>query len=130
MSNELEYPQSLGYSSEHIWVKKEGDLLEMGITSFAQTQLGEVVYVEMPEAGDRFEAGDVFGSIESFKTVSELYMPVSGTIDQVNQDLEGQPSLVNSHPYAEGWILRVKDADADELDKLLDAHAYKAGLAG
>ena len=127
--SELQYPETLKYTVEHIWVRQDEDGYSVGITSFAQKQLGEVVFVEMPEADDAFEAGEVFGSIESFKAVSELYMPCSGTIVAVNEALEDDPSQVNASPYGDGWILKVSLADAGALDGLMDHAAYRAAVS-
>ena len=126
---ELNFPGELGYTHEHIWVRKEGDRLVMGITDFAQTQLGEVVWVEMPEPGDEIETGSVFGSIESFKAVSELFMPVTGEIVEVNPALEDEPTLVNTAPYTDGWIAVINNFDAQAVNALQDSAAYKTGLS-
>ena len=128
MTAELSYPDTLQYTAEHIWVRKEDDRLFVGITDFAQDQLGEVVFVDVPETGETFEGNAVFGSIESMKTVSELYMPVTGKVDAVNTELEDNPGLVNGAPYTDGWILQVTDFDADALAALLTAAGYRETL--
>jgi len=129
MTAELEFPENCKYTNEHIWVKPDGDNLVIGITDFAQAQLGEVVYVEVPEPGDEFGSDSVFGSIESFKAVSELFMPLTGEIAQVNNALEDEPTLVNTAPYSDGWIAVIKKFNAKWDGALLDADAYKTGLA-
>lgn len=124
-----EIREQLVYSEDHEWALKiEGNVVRIGITDHAQCQLGDIVFVEMPEVGAKVSAGDSMGSIESVKTVSELYCPVSGTILKVNDELESQPELVNSEPYAGGWIAEVEvEGDADEaLSNLLTAEAYRS----
>ncbi|WP_040929409.1 glycine cleavage system protein GcvH [Nosocomiicoccus massiliensis] len=117
-------PNNLKYSEDHEWVKVDGDTVTIGITEFAQSELGDIVFVELPEEGDEIAKGDDFGSVESVKTVSELYAPVSGEVLEVNEELEDSPELVNESPYEEAWMLKVKLADASELDELMDAAAY------
>lgn len=124
-----EIREQLVYSEDHEWaLKVEGNVVRIGITDHAQCQLGDIVFVEMPEVGSSVSAGDSMGSIESVKTVSELYCPVSGVITKVNADLEAQPELVNSEPYEGGWIAEVEvEGDVEEaLSKLLTAEAYRA----
>ncbi|MDK6863955.1 MULTISPECIES: glycine cleavage system protein GcvH [Nosocomiicoccus] len=117
-------PNNLKYSEDHEWVKVDGDTVTIGITEFAQSELGDIVFVELPEEGDEIAKGDDFGSVESVKTVSELYAPVSGEVLEVNEELEDSPELVNESPYEEAWMLKVKLRDASELDELMDAAAY------
>ncbi len=117
-------PNNLKYSEDHEWVKVDGDTVTIGITEFAQSELGDIVFVELPEEGDEIAKGDDFGSVESVKTVSELYAPISGEVLEVNEELEDSPELVNESPYEEAWMLKVKLADASELDELMDAAAY------
>lgn len=117
-------PNNLKYSEDHEWVKVDGDTVTIGITEFAQSELGDIVFVELPEEGDEVAKGDDFGSVESVKTVSELYAPVSGEVLEVNEELEDSPELVNESPYEEAWMLKVKLRDASELDELMDAAAY------
>lgn len=122
----MNIPQDLKYSSDHEWVRVEGNLAYIGITDFAQDQLGDIVYVDLSSGeGDDVAAGEVFGSVEAVKTVSDLYMPISGKIVETNADLEGAPETINSDPYGNGWILKVEISDASELDNLLDAAAYQ-----
>lgn len=125
-------PADLRYTAEHEWVRRTGaDTVRVGITDFAQSSLGDVVYVQLPEVGATLTAGEAFGEVESTKSVSDLYAPVSATVIAVNGDLEANPQLVNSDPYAQGWLLELQ-ADGDNLDQgmaaLLDADAYRATL--
>ena len=122
----MDYPAGLKYSREHEWVKLEGKVALVGITDFAQSELGDVVYVELPEAGAEVEANNTFGVVESVKAVSDLYAPVSGTVTEVNQQLNDEPELVNSDPFEDGWMLRIEMSDVSEMDGLLDADEYKA----
>lgn len=122
----MEIPQDLKYSNDHEWVKIDGNFAYIGITDFAQDQLGDIVYVDISvQEGDKVAAGDIFGSIEAVKTVSDLFMPVSGTIAEVNELLEGEPEKVNSDPYGDGWIIKIEITDSSELDGLLDADGYQ-----
>ncbi|WLV23903.1 glycine cleavage system protein GcvH [Aciduricibacillus chroicocephali] len=123
-------PEELLYSEEHEWVKKEGDKVRIGITDFAQSELGDIVFVELPEEDDEVAVGDSFGSVESVKTVSELYSPVSGTVVEVNEDLDDTPEAVNESPYENAWMLVVELSDDSELDKLMTAEQYKAFIEG
>jgi glycine cleavage system H protein len=122
-------PVELKYAKEHEWVRVQGDEAVVGISDFAQDQLGEVVFVDMPSAGDSVAAGDTFGEIESVKSVSELYSPISGEIVEVNDALGDTPEVVNQDPYGDGWMIRVKLADASELDGLMSAEEYEAFVA-
>ncbi len=122
-------PEDLLYSRDHEWVRVEGDTATVGITDFAQGELGDVVYVECPEAGTAVEQGAVFGTIESVKSVSDLRSPLSGEVSEVNEELEGAPELVNEDPYDGGWILRIQIADPDELAELLGRDGYRALIA-
>ena len=119
-------PEGLRYSSDHEWVRVDGDTATVGITDYAQDALGDVVYVDLPDVGDAVSAGGSFGEVESTKSVSELYAPISGTIASVNDELGDEPEKLNSDPYGEGWICTIAIGDASELDGLLDAAAYKA----
>lgn len=124
-------PEDLLYSEEHEWVKKEGDnKVRIGITDFAQSELGDIVFVELPEEDDEVTLGDSFGSVESVKTVSELYSPLSGTVVEVNEDLDDSPEAVNESPYEGAWMLLVELSDESELDKLMSAEQYKAFIEG
>ena len=121
-------PSNLKYSQDHEWVRVEGEFAYVGITDFAQDQLGEIVFVEIETVGETLSAGEVFGSVEAVKTVSELMLPVSGEIIEFNEKLEDAPELVNDDPYGDGWMIKVAISDATELDQLLDAEAYQAYL--
>jgi glycine cleavage system H protein len=118
------------YTAEHEWVKLEGDVAVIGITSFAQDQLGDVVYVELPKVGTRVEAMKPFGVIESVKTASDLFAPVNGTVEEVNGQIESEPQLVNDAPYEGGWLIKVRPDDAAEIDNLLTAEQYGDQVAG
>ncbi len=125
------YPSDLKYDREHEWVRLDGDVATIGITHYAQDQLGEVVYVDLPSVGDEAVAGESFGEIESVKSVSELFSPVSGEIVEVNGALAGAPELVNESPYEDGWMIKVRVADpATALDGLMTAEEYEAFIAG
>ena len=121
----MEFPNNLLYTEEHEWVQVEQDEVLIGITDYAQHELGDVVFVELPEKGSKVEQGGTFGTIEAVKTVSDLYAPVSGEIIEINGDLEDQPEMVNQSPYADGWMIRIKMSDSGELDQLLDAATYR-----
>ena len=122
----MSIPSELKYSKDHEWVRVEGDTLVVGITQHAQDQLGDVVFVELPEVGATVEAGDTFGTVESVKAVSDLYAPVSGEITEVNASLEESPESVNGGPYEAGWMIKIKPSDVAQVDSLLDAEAYAA----
>ena len=127
--SELEYPQNLRYTAEHEWVRVgSDDVVRIGITSFAQDALGDVVYVSLPAVGDSVAAGDSCGEVESTKSVSDIFAPVSGEIVAVNATLDTAPELVNTDPYGEGWMYEVKLTDADAAESLLDLAAYRALL--
>jgi len=124
----MNFPEELRYTSEHEWIRVEGDEAYVGITDYAQSELGEIVFVDVPTLGETVGQGEVFGSIEAVKTVSDLNMPVTGEVLEINGALDAQPELVNNDPYGEGWIIRISVKDAAELDKLMDAKAYEASL--
>ena len=124
----MNVPAELKYTKEHEWIRVEGEEAYVGLTDYAQSQLGDIVFVEVETEGDNLEAGDTFGSIEAVKTVSDLYMPVSGEVLEFNSELEDQPDLVNKDPYGKGWIIKVKIEDEAQLDGLLSADAYKASI--
>jgi glycine cleavage system H protein len=124
----MNFPQDLKYTKDHEWVKIDGDIATIGITEFAQRELGDIVYVEVETVGDSIEAGEVFGTVEAVKTVSDLFMPLTGEIIEFNDELEGSPELVNQSPYEGGWMVKVKIA-GDLPDDLLDAASY-AELVG
>ena len=119
------YPEDRRYSQEHEWIKVEGDRGTVGITDHAQRQLGDVVYIELPEVGKKFKANDVFGSIESVKAVSDLFCPVGGEVVEVNQDVVGSPESVNKDPHGKAWLIVLRVEDATELGKLLTASQYQ-----
>jgi len=123
------YPKDLKYDREHEWVKVDGDVAVIGISHFAQDQLGEVVYVDLPSAGDSLNAGETFGEVESVKSVSELFSPVSGEIVEVNEALGDTPETVNEDPYGDGWMVKIKLANTAEVDALMTADEYEAFLA-
>ena len=121
----MNFPDSLRYTKDHEWVKIEGDQATVGITDFAQRELGDIVYVEIETVGKDLNAGDVFGTVEAVKTVSDLFLPVSGTVTEVNPGLNGNPEAVNSDPYGEGWMIKMKVRNTADLDNLLTAEAYQ-----
>ena len=125
----MNIPSNLKYSKDHEWVRVEGDIAYIGITDFAQSELGEIVIVDITTEGETLAREAVFGSIEAVKTVSDLFMPVGGKVSEVNPKLEDNPELVNSDPYGEGWMIKVKMTNPSEAGKLLDAEAYKALIA-
>ncbi len=122
----MNVPAELKYTKEHEWIRVEGDEAFVGITDYAQSQLGDIVFVECETVGDTLKAGDTFGTIEAVKTVSELYLPVSGEVLEFNGALEDEPELVNKDPYGKGWIVKISVADKAQMAGLLDAEAYKA----
>ncbi len=128
--NELNLPEDVKYTKDHEWAKADGDTVTIGINDYAQDQLGEIVFVEMPAVGDTFAAEDEFGSVESVKAVSEMYMPIAGEIVAINEDLEDAPENVNEDCYQSGWIIKVKPSDPSELDALMDKAAYLEMLKG
>ena len=121
----MNIPAELRYSSDHEWVRVDGDVATIGITDYAQDALGDVVFVELPDAGLAVGTGDSFSEVESTKSVSDIYAPVTGAVSAVNDALESQPELLNSDPYGEGWICRISLSDPTELDSLMDADAYR-----
>ncbi|MEA5074880.1 MAG: glycine cleavage system protein GcvH [Coriobacteriia bacterium] len=123
------YPKELKYDREHEWVRMDGDVATIGISDFAQDQLGEVVYVDLPSVGDVVSTGESFGEVESVKSVSELFSPVSGEIVEVNSELDDAPELVNNDSYGDGWMIKVKVDNLSEVDALMDADSYEAYLA-
>lgn len=122
----MSIPPELRYSSDHEWVRLEDGRVRVGITDFAQDNLGDIVYVQLPEVGAGLDAGSSFGEVESTKSVSDLFAPVSGAVVEVNSQLEAQPELINSDPYGEGWICVVDPSDASQVDSLLDAEGYRS----
>jgi len=121
----MNIPEELKYTKDHEWVRVEGDVAVIGITDFASKELGDVVFVEVETEGEDLAKEDTFGSVEAVKTVSDMFMPVSGNVVEFNEMLEDAPETINSDPYGEGWIIKVKMSDPSELESLLDANAYK-----
>ena len=122
----MQLPNNLKYTKEHEWIRLENDCAYVGITDFAQSELGEIVFTEVETVGETLSAGETFGTVEAVKTVSDLFLPVSGEILEVNDKLENQPELVNSDPYGEGWIIKISVADTNDSQNLLDADAYQS----
>lgn len=122
----MNIPQNLKYTKDHEWVVVEGDIATIGITDFAQSELGDIVFVDITTEGESLDQEEVFGSVEAVKTVSDLFMPISGEIIELNEKLDGDPELVNSDPYGDGWMIKVKITHASQLNDLLDAAAYEA----
>ncbi len=122
----MNIPADLKYSTDHEWIKVDGNIATVGITDFAQGQLGDVVYVDIQTEGETLEKSEVFGAIEAVKTVADALMPVSGKIIEVNENLESSPESVNKDPYGAGWMVKIEMSDASELEELMDAEAYKA----
>ncbi len=125
----MNFPGNIKYTSEHEWIRVEGNEAYVGITDYAQSELGEIVFIDVPTEGETVAQGEVFGSIEAVKTVSDLNMPVTGEVLEINGALDAQPELVNNDPYGEGWIIRISVKDPAELDSLMDAAAYEASLS-
>jgi len=128
--DDLNLPDDVKYTKDHEWAKKDGGLVTIGINDYAQDQLGEIVFVELPEKGDTFSEGEEFGSVESVKAVSEIYIPISGEIMEINEDLEDAPELVNKSCYEKGWLIKVKPSDPSQTDNLMDKPAYVDMLKG
>ena len=122
----MEFPSNVKYTKEHEWIRVEGDIAYVGITDYAQEQLGDIVFVDIPTEGETLAADEVFGTIEVVKTISDLFLPVTGEILEQNEALADQPELVNQDPYGEGWLIKIKPAADADFDSLLDAEAYKA----
>ncbi len=125
----MEIPQGLRYSKEHEWVANEDSVATIGVTDFAQDQLGEIVYVELPSVGDKVSKDDPFGVIESVKAVSDIFAPVSGTVTEVNQELAESPEIINEDPYGDGWLIKIRISDSAELDDLMDNGEYQEVIA-
>lgn len=121
----MEFPTNIKYTNEHEWIRLEGDIAYAGITDYAQQQLGDIVFIDVPTEGETLEKGETFGTVEVVKTVSDLFLPIGGEILEVNPQLEEHPELVNQDPYGEGWIIKLKPTNTDEMNELLDAAAYK-----
>ncbi|WP_372682269.1 glycine cleavage system protein GcvH [Desulfosarcina sp.] len=128
--SELNLPEDVRYTDDHEWAKKNGDVVRMGISDYAQDQLGDIVFVELPEVGSSFAKGDEFGTVESVKAVSELYMPIGGEVTAINEALADAPELVNSDPYGGGWMMEIKASDPAELEALKSKADYLEMLKG
>jgi glycine cleavage system H protein len=126
----MNVPASLKYTKDHEWINIEGDIATIGITDFAQGELGDIVYVEIETVGDEIAMGEIFGTVEAVKTVSDLFMPISGEVLEFNQDLEADPEHVNSDPYGKGWMIKVKMSDSKEAKSLLSAEDYTELIGG
>ncbi|PLW96074.1 MAG: glycine cleavage system protein H [Marinilabiliales bacterium] len=124
----MKVPADLLYTEDHEWVRVEGDEAYIGITDFAQNELGDIVFVEVETLDEELDKGDTFGTIEAVKTVSDMFMPIGGAVIEVNEALEDTPEIINSDPYGDGWIVKIKVAAKDELNDLLDADAYKNSI--
>ena len=124
----MKMPEQLKYTSEHEWISVDGDVAKVGITSFAQGELGDIVFVEIETVGETLDKGETFGTIEAVKTVSDLFMPVGGKVLEINPELESTPELVNKDPFGAGWLIKISIGDATELDELLSAEQYQAML--
>ena len=125
----MNIPTDLQYTKDHEWIRREDDLAVLGITDFAQSELGDIIFVEFPDVGATFKQGEVFGTVEAVKTVADLFMPVAGEVVEVNSGLEGKPEQVNSDPYGLGWMVKVRIADSSQLDDLMGASEYKELVA-
>ena len=126
----MNFPQNWRYTNEHEWIRVEGDIAYVGITDYAQDQLGDIVFVDIPTVGESLEAGESFGTIEVVKTISDLFLPVEGEVLEQNEALEENPELVNKDPYGEGWLIKMKPVELKDVENLLDAEAYKAVVNG
>ena len=122
----MNFPENLKYTKDHEWVLIDGDIATVGVTDFAQGELGDIVFIEIETVGETLDQNEVFGTIEAVKTVSDLFMPVSGEITEINEGLEDAPESVNESPYENGWMVKIKLSEASELDGLMDVEAYKA----
>lgn len=121
----MNFPDNLRYTKDHEWVLLEGNVATVGITDFAQGELGDIVYVDVPTAGKTLEAEEVFGTVEAVKTVSDLFLPVAGTLTEVNPGLDGSPELVNTDPYGDGWMIKMTVSNPGDVNELMDAAAYR-----
>lgn len=121
----MNFPENLRFTKEHEWIRLEGEEAVIGITEFAQRELGDIVYVEIETVGQQMEAGSIFGTVEAVKTVSDLYLPLNGTITEVNPKLNAKPELVNTDPYGDGWMVKIKPDDLADVEALMDATAYQ-----
>ncbi len=124
----MNLPADLKYTTDHEWIKIEGDIATIGITDFAQSELGDIVYVEVETLGDTLDKDEIFGTVEAVKTVSDLFLPLSGEIIEFNEALESEPELVNTDPYGAGWMIKIKIVDKDQINDLLDDASYKEAI--
>ena len=124
----MNFPDHLKYTNDHEWIKLEGDTATLGITDFAQRELGDIVFIDISEVGNPLQANEIFGTIEAVKTVSDLYLPVSGTVTEINPELESNPELVNQDPYDKGWMVKMKVDNPADIEGLMDAAAYEASV--
>ncbi len=124
----MNIPENVFYTEDHEWVLVEGDVATIGITDFAQKELGDIVFVEVETVDEELDKGEAFGTIEAVKTVSDMFMPVGGTVIELNEKIEDTPEIINKDPYGEGWIIKIKISDTAELDALLDVAAYKSTI--
>ncbi len=121
----MNFPENLKYSEDHEWVKIDGNIATIGISEFAQSELGDVVFIELPEVDDEIEKNDPFGTIEAVKTVSDMLLPISGKVVEINESLNDEPETINTEPYGKGWILKIEFSDKSELENLMDSKSYK-----
>ncbi len=121
----MNFPEELKYTEDHEWVRIDGDIATIGVTEFAQSELGDIVYVEVETVGEEINAGDVFGTVEAVKTVSDLFMPIDGTVLEFNQALENAPELVNEDPYDKGWMIKIKMSNPADFERLLSSESYR-----
>jgi len=126
----MNLPSELKYTKDHEWIKIEGNVATVGITEFAQGELGDIVYVDVDTLDDTVEEGEIFGSVEAVKTVSDLFMPLTGEVTEFNEELEDEPELVNSDPYGKGWMIKIEMSDSAQIKNLIDAEAYKELIQG
>ncbi len=126
----MNIPENLLYTEDHEWIRVEGEEAFIGITDFAQKELGDIVFVEVETVEETLEIGEAFGTIEAVKTVSDMFMPINGTVLELNENIEDTPEVINKDPYGEGWIIKIAIGDASQLDDLLDAASYKASVEG
>ena len=125
----MNLPETLRYTKDHEWIRLEGNVATIGITDFAQSELGDIVYLEIETVGKSLNAGDIFGTVEAVKTVSDLFLPVTGTVDEVNPKLAKSPELINTDPYGDGWMIKMTVADIADVEKLMDSSSYKSIVA-
>ena len=124
----MNIPENLFYTEDHEWIKVDGDVATIGITDFAQKELGDIVFVEVETVDESLDKGEAFGTIEAVKTVSDMFMPVTGTVIELNGKIEDEPEIINKDPYNDGWIIKIKFSDSTEFDQLLDVAAYKSNI--